>query len=105
MELINEIKLRLKKFIGNKVDKSITEPIKILEDNGVYYLIFKNSKPASFLTARSLDGIDFDLTESYKKLENFLEQYNAYALVPNPDKRKKKIMYFGDRHIYLARSL
>ncbi|OGK11792.1 hypothetical protein A2954_05045 [Candidatus Roizmanbacteria bacterium RIFCSPLOWO2_01_FULL_37_12] len=105
MELVNEIKLRLKKFIGNKVDKSIAQPIKILEKDGGYYLIFKKIKPVSFLSARSLDGIDFDLTESYIKLENFLEQYDTYAVVSDVDKRKKKIMYFGDRHIYLARSL
>ena len=104
MELINKIKLRLKKLIDNKIDKSITHPIKIVEQNGEYFLILKNKNSASLLSARSLDGIDFDLTESYIRLENFVEKFRSSAVVPNPDKRKKKIMYFGNRHIYLAQS-
>lgn len=104
MELINKIKLRLEKFINNKADKSVVTPIKIVENKDEYLLILKNIESDSYLSARSLDGIDFDLTDSYKKPENFSEKFNCSAVVQATDKRTRKIMYFGDRHIYLARS-
>ncbi|MBI4226244.1 hypothetical protein HY612_03985 [Candidatus Roizmanbacteria bacterium] len=105
MELINEIKLRLKKIIANKVDKTIVKPVKIIEENGKYYLILKKIQPPySYLSARSLDGFDFDLTEEYKKLKNFVEKFKSAAIVSDYSIRNKKIMYFGDRQIYLARS-
>ena len=79
MELINKVKIRLKKFIGKKVDKSVAEPVRITEENGKYYLILKKIQPPySFLSARSLDGFDFDLLEKFEPFENFIE--NSFIL-------------------------
>lgn len=105
MELINRVKLRLEKFIGNKADKSIAKPIKIIEENGKYYLILKKIHSAnSYLLARSLDGFDFDLLENFEKLDNFVDKFNSTAVVSDFTIRNKKIMYYGDRQIYLALS-
>lgn len=41
MEIINQVKLRLEKFIRKKVDRSIVKPLKIIEEKGHYYLILK----------------------------------------------------------------
>lgn len=102
MELINNIKIRLKNLIDNKDDKSSIKPIKIVRDETEYYLILKNNLTSSLLTARSLDGIDFDLTEKLHRLDNFVEDFSCSAVVSDLDKRKKKIMYFGDRFLHLA---
>ena len=105
MEIINQIKLRLKKYIGNKVDKSIVKPVKIIEENGKYYLILKNIQTSnSYLLARSLDGFDFDLLEDFIQLDNFVDKFNCSAVVADFTLKNKKIMYFGDRQIYLAQS-
>src|SRR3989344_1998318 len=105
MELINEITLRLKRFIRNKVDRSIAKPIKIIEEKGVYYLILKKIQPPhSYLTARSLDGFDFDLTDNFEQVENFVEKIEHSAVVPDYAIKNKKIMYYGDRHVHIARS-
>jgi len=104
MELINKIKIRLKKIIDKKVDRTLAKPIKIIEENGQFYLILKQTQnPDLYFLARSLDGIDFDLLDNFQKLENFVEKFSSSAVVPELDKRKKRIIYFGDRHIYLAR--
>ena len=91
MELINRVKLRLEKFIGNKADKSIVKPIKIIEENGKYYLILKKiNLPNSYLFARSLDGFDFDLLENFEKSDNFIYKFNSTAAVSDFTIRNKK---------------
>ncbi|OGK13592.1 hypothetical protein A3B40_00500 [Candidatus Roizmanbacteria bacterium RIFCSPLOWO2_01_FULL_37_16] len=105
MELINKITLRLKKFINNKVDRSVAEPIKIVEENGKYFLILKKSPPSdSYISARSLDGFDFDLTDQPYKPENFIDKYSHSAVVADFVLKNKKIVYYGDRQLQLARS-
>ena len=105
MELINRVKFRLKKFIAGKVDKSIVKPIKIIEEDGKYYLILKNTQISdSYLLARSLDGIDFDLLENFTQLDNFVDKFNCSAVVADFTLRNKKTLFYGDRQVYLAQS-
>ncbi len=103
MEPINKIKLRLKKYIRGKADKSIIKPVKIIEEKGQYYLILRTILPPyTYLSARSLDGFDFDLTEEYGYLENFVEKFRNAVVVSDFKFSNKKIMFHGDRNIYLA---
>src|SRR3989344_771620 len=105
MEIINQIKLRLEKFIRKKVDRSIVKPIKIIEEGGKYYLVLRNiNPPYSYLSARSLDGFDFDLIENFGPFKNFIEKVSCATIVPDYTIKNKKIMYYGDRQVFIAGS-
>ena len=70
MEIINQIKLRLEKFIENKADKSILKPIKIFTEGDKYYLVLQNIQPPyTNYSAKSLDGFNFNLEENFVPVE------------------------------------
>lgn len=91
METINQIKLRLKKFIKNRVDTSIAKPVRIVEEEGKFYLIFKkHNQKNSYLSARSLDGIDFDLLENYTHPESYKEKDKFTVAISDRGIKSKK---------------
>ncbi|MBI4009196.1 hypothetical protein HY357_03110 [Candidatus Roizmanbacteria bacterium] len=103
MEAINKIRLRLKRFIKNKIDAPITKPVRILEEKGGYYLILKKrNRESAYLSARSLEGFDFDLLENYTLPDSYLEKYKFTIVVSDHKVKNKKITYYGDRQIFLS---
>lgn len=104
MDTINEIKLRLHKFLKNRFDRTSIRPIKIIEEKGGYYLIFESlKKPHSYLSAVSNDGFDFEALEKMPEINNFEKKYPSGAILQDNKPGSKKIMYYGDRHIFLAK--
>ncbi len=103
MEEINKIKVRLQKLIKSKVKYPYARPLKVIEENGKYYLIFRNFKQnESDLVAGSSDGFDFENLETIPKLANFESRHPASAIVAEYKAHGKKVIYYGDRQIFLA---
>ncbi len=97
MDAIRRITLKLKKYITSQA-QTVAKPVKVTEHEGSYYLILKDNKSAnSYLSARSLDGFDFDLTDNLVDIKDVNDSPGSGVIELND----KKIKYFSDRQIYL----
>ncbi len=103
MEAINQIRVRLKRFINNKVNPSLFQPLKIVEEKGRYYLIFSDKRrPKNWLIAMSLDGVDFSVMETRPAWANFDRKQLSETTVPDLKVKGKPVIYRGERRIFLA---
>jgi len=105
MDIIDEIKFKLKKLISPKIDRSSAVPLRIFEEKGKFILILKNLKPPPYLlSARSLEGFDFDQEEHQAVYENYQPNFPFASVVPNYSLKHHRLMYYGDKNIFLAKS-
>ncbi len=101
--LIEKIKFRLSRFFSF-FNLNETLPLRLFKEGENFIFIFLNKKKNKVyrLLTKSDDGFSFVSEKLIEEDdENFLFQYpNAWIL--GEERKKKKIMFFGDRKIQVA---
>ncbi len=103
MEAFNRIKVHLSRFLKRTVYRSRYKPVKAVSEANKVYLVFENIHQShDYIVAESQDGYSFTELNDVFPPHNFDPTHHASAI---PERSgDKRIMYFGDRRIYLATS-
>lgn len=106
MDILNDIKLKLSNLIKIGERNPSTIPLRIFEQDGIFYLVFKNKVDGEIheIAAKTEDGFSFEKSSDKIDLPYFNSEFPNSNIVSRFKYRKQNVMYFGDRSVNLAYS-